>query len=626
MPGQQYGIFQVDYEVVGPDTIKLNVSVVVPAPVPEIGGSTLRLGSTTLGPRRPPATLELDLMNKKLKTGFLARASFSLDLGNCTIRFKAHAESKVFGKEPLGPWNVEFPIEYFWPRPPALPLGKAQIAHVVVVMMENRSFDNLLGWLYADQSNRPPINIPSRPTPTYEGLVENAYFNCPNNSTEKLFATRPPTGGHPWQVPDPDPNELFDSITAQIFGRDAPSPGEGASMGGFVKDYQRLAHKCLGVASMCPEHTKPTHEVRDNADFRQIMQSYGPEQVPVLSALARNYAVCDGWYASAPCQTWPNRAFVHAGTSWGKVNNCELGLTDCVPLAYNVKTVFNVLEDLGKSWCVYYGPNNADHIGPLGSLVRAQFLPRLGSPLLDAHFRRFEEFKTHAKEGRLPAYSFIEPCMMDSQGHENDEHPPHDVRRGEQFLYEVWQAVSTGREWHETLLIITYDEHGGCYDHVPPPWTAVRPDTSGPQRGSTFAFNRFGVRVPAVVVSPYIEPGTVFRSATAVPYDHTSILATLRDWLELPAPRFLASKRVERAPTLASVLTLSRPRTDLPHVEAPPQLLLAAVPARLNRRLNSLQLSLLATTARQSRVGKGILTKSVRSKSRRSPARRRARK
>jgi phospholipase C len=626
VPAHQYGIFQVDHEVVGPDTIRLSVSVVVPAPIPTFGGQALRLGSTIVDSRRPRTLLELDLMNKKLKTGFLARVSFRLDVGNGSVQVKAHAESKVLGKEPLGPWNVEVPIQYFWPRPPARPLGKAQVAHVVVVMMENRSFDNMLGWLYAEQSNRPPINIPSRPTPTYEGLVADTYFNYSSRSTEKIFAARPPTGRHPWQVPDPDPNELFDSITAQIFGQKAPSPGEAASMGGFVKDYQRLTHKCLGVASMCPEHTKPTSEVRDNAAFSQIMQSYGPKEVPVLSALARSYAVCDGWYASAPCQTWPNRAFVHAGSSGGKVNNCEFGLTDCVPLPYDIKTVFNALEDAGKSWCVYYGPNNAHGI-PLGSLVRAQFLPRLGSPLLNAHFRSFEEFKSHANDGLLPAYSFVEPCMMDSQGHEDDEHPPHDVRRGEHFLYEVWKAVSSGREWQKTLLIITYDEHGGCYDHMPPPWTAVRPDTSRSQDGSTFAFNRFGVRVPAVVVSPHIEPGTVFRSATEVPYDHTSILATLRDWLQLPPRRFLASKRVERAPTLASVLTLSTPRSDLPAISPPaPLLLQAAAPPLARRRLTSPQLSLLATAARQNRALWGIWTPPGRSRRHRPPASRRRRR
>jgi phospholipase C len=135
--------------------------------------------------------------------------------------------------------------------------------------------------------------------------------------------------------------------------------------------------------------------------------------------------------------------------------------------------------------------------------------------------------------------------------------------------------VSTGANWAQTLLVITYDEHGGCYDHVPPPWGAIVPDTASFPGAQGFRFNRFGVRVPAVVVSPLIEPGTVFRSPTGIPFDHTSILATLRDWLSIPASAMLPSQRIKAAPTLEFLLTRDQPRDSLPE-DGDEDLLLAA--------------------------------------------------
>jgi phospholipase C len=145
------------------------------------------------------------------------------------------------------------------------------------------------------------------------------------------------------------------------------------------------------------------------------------------------------------------------------------------------------------------------------------------------------------------------------------------VRAGEQFLFEIWQAVSQSPAWQNTLLVITYDEHGGTYDHVMPPWNASCLDAQSNPGQQGFTFNRFGVRVPAVVVSPWIQAGTVFRSdsVVGVPYDHASILASLRDWLEISSEKMLPSTRVANAPTLAQVLSLQTPRTDIPNISVP---------------------------------------------------------
>jgi phospholipase C len=443
-----------------------------------------------------------------------------------------------------------------------------QIKHLVVVMMENRSFDNLLGFLYADVNNQPPINIPAPPSgaqTTFDGLIDSnptsPYWNPSNGDyftgkdPVKVFATRGTTGAQPFLVPDHDPHEEFANITLQIMG---PSGWTGPKMMGFLVDYIT---------------TDPGHPEKAN----QLMASYGPEQVSMISQLARNYAVSDRWFCSTPNQTLPNRAFMHAGTSMGRVNNKPEPL-------YDADTIFEVLEDTGHSWKVY---NDTF----LMSCARLQF-PQLWEPLLKPHFRGMEEFEEDAAAGSLPEYSFVEPSF---QIEPNDMHPPHDVSLGEQFLLRVWKAVSGGKNWNSTLLVITFDEHGGCYDHVEPP-PAIPPDAASNPGEAGFRFDRYGVRIPTLLISPYIEAGTVFRSPTAVPYDHTSILATLRDWLKIPAERMLRSERVAQAPTFANVLTRSQPRADLPAIALSDAL---AKPTTRLVALNDLQWAMLRAQAKR---------------------------
>ena len=426
-------------------------------------------------------------------------------------------------------------------------MGMELVRHLVVLMLENRSFDNMVGYVYAGDGNSPPINIPQpaggSPT-TYDGLCKPApdtdfwnpsnadFFGDPSAVPDKIPATEAVTD---FRMPISDPGEEFVHMTSQLFGPKVTSPTQSDpnQMKGFALDYGSL----------------------DNCMAANIMQCYSAAQVPVITALTRAYAISDRWHASSPTQTWPNRAFVHLGTSLGKVNNAPND-----PFHYDVPTIFNLLEELNFTpWgeLVTWGVYN-DTILP--SLTRLQ-LPRLWDPKLDGHFHDFATFKQHACDGTLPTYSFIEPSFTIDP---NDEHPPHDVRLGEQFIHDVYQAVSTGKDWAQTLLLITYDEHGGCYDHVPPPWNATAPDPQSNPGEAGFCFNRFGVRVPALLISPYIEPGTVFRSTTGVPYDHTSILATIRQWLGIPNDKMLPSARIKAAPDFGNVLTRTTPRTDRP--------------------------------------------------------------
>ncbi len=407
-----------------------------------------------------------------------------------------------------------------------------QIQHVVVVMLENRSFDNLCGWLYQDPP--PPAQfLPGSSSATpFNGLnpglfnpVQESYFTYQSGPTYPIF----PQSNAP-NMPNPDPEEDYPNVNYQLFASEAPNQNPRWANLGFVINYAKVTGTNTPV---------------------QIMEPFSPAQVPVLSSLARNFAISDAWYSSVPSNTWPNRSFFHAGTSNGNVVN---GTTPD-PLAWNVPTIFNVLEGMGVDWRIYTDTVITPSLTWLMS-------PQLW-PYTLTRFGHFADFQSASASGLLLRYSFLEPSFVDKP---NDEHPPHDVVAGEQFLWDIWQAVSLSPAWPETLLLITFDEHGGNYDHVMPPRGAADPDDKSNPGEQSFGFDRFGVRAPMIAVSPLIAPGTVFRSNTSVPYDHTSVLATLRDWLSIPPDKMLASRRIEAAPTLAQLLTLATPRTTLPDV------------------------------------------------------------
>jgi phospholipase C len=270
-----------------------------------------------------------------------------------------------------------------------------------------------------------------------------------------------------------------------------------------------------------------------------VMHYFVPEQLPVLSTLARSFGVSDRWFASAPCETWPNRLFAHAGQSGGLVDNAA------IPLPFFLTTVFRRLEQRGRSWKVYF------HDVPQTAALADLWLR------IPTHFRFFDpEFLADAAGGSLPNYSFVEPRYFTSRllRHiPNDAHPPHNVAYAEQLVADLYNAVRASPAWDRTLVVITFDEHGGCYDHVAPPPAipAGRPARNG------FAFDRFGPRVPAVIISPYVPAGSVIRPAPeGPPFDHTSLIATLGVLFELGPP---LSPRVEVAPDLLSALSLPQP-------------------------------------------------------------------
>jgi phospholipase C len=268
------------------------------------------------------------------------------------------------------------------------------------------------------------------------------------------------------------------------------------------------------------------------------MGVFTPAMLPVLSGLASGFAVCDQWFCSAPTETLPNRAFALAATSQGHM--------DDKTKSWTCPTIFGQLSASNIDWAIY------GYDSP--PLTRQDFSDTTNAD--ESHFGLFTDFQAAAAAGNLKPFTFLEPSWSASG---NSQHPNYDVALGEQLIHDVYYALFNGPAWKSTLLIITYDEHGGCYDHVPPPTNAVPPDSDAGEYG--FDFTRFGPRVPTVLVAPLIAPGTVFRvAAGAMPLDHTSILKTVETRWNLPT----LTARDAAASDIGDVLTLATPRTDDP--------------------------------------------------------------
>jgi len=434
----------------------------------------------------------------------------------------------------------------------------AQIHHIVVLMLENRSFDNALGWLY-DPANPAPFN--RVPPANFEGLYGRTLSNPRPDG-----AAVPVAKGNVLTDPNPDPGEPYEDVYCQIYGQQsapAPIPSPPAlscNMQGFVYNY--AAQKEV---------------VEQKIDPAIIMNCFTPASLPVLSSLAYYYGVCDHWFSSIPSQTVCNRSFAHAGTSSGYVNNDG---SNGVLFVNDTPTIFDLLEAAKRSWKIY---SDSWMITSLALLTQEPVWRYYVSDPHD-HFGHLDSFITAARQpGGLPSYSFIEPIYIDSLlwGAENDMHPEanwykpdgaSNVEAGERLLFKIYNAVRSSPDWSSTLLIILFDEHGGCYDHVCPPAT-VSPDGKvippGQPGGTGFTFDRLGVRVPAVIVSPFTPPQTIVNDC----FDHTSVLTTLINCFQL---RGNLGERQKAAPDVGAALKPMPPRSDLPPIPSPAAAMFAA--------------------------------------------------
>ena len=396
------------------------------------------------------------------------------------------------------------------------------IEHIVVLMLENRSFDHMLGYLYAETGNVSPTGQP------FEGLTGTESNPDSTGKPVTVYQIKP-TDEISYFMPGADPGEGYSATNSQLFGTTtAPTPPTATNQG-FISDYAYT----LGWQSKEKGWSILTGTVDTD-----IMGMFTPAMLPMLSGLATGYAVCDHWYASAPTETLPNRAFVCAGTSQGHMDDKTKSFT--------APSIFGLLSKNNVSWSIYGYTESP--------LTRLDFTDTVNAD--ESHFGLFTDFKSAAANGTLASYVFLEPSWEASG---NSQHPNYNVALGEQLIHDVYTALRNGPAWNQTLLVITYDEHGGCYDHVPPPSGAVPPDSTAGEYG--FDFTRFGVRVPTILVSPMIAAGTVFRvPAGTTPFDHTSILKTVETRWGLPA----LTARDAAAPDIGAVLTLSTPRIDDP--------------------------------------------------------------
>ena len=390
--------------------------------------------------------------------------------------------------------------------------------------MENRSFDHMLGALKAQD-------------PRIDGLTGNESNPDTTGATVKVASK----AQFQSQL-DPDPDHHFPGVDLQIFNGDNSNPRV-PNMQGFIKSYFQ--------------------QQRDVKHSQKIMYYFTPDKLPVLTTLATEFAVFNGWFSSIPGPTICNRAFAHYGTSFGKVG---------MDLFY-VKEPFQSIYDRmvtakpARTSKLYYY-DQASSTMEIVNLLQHQ------SEL----FGTYDQFIADCSKGTLPDYSFVEPNYNDHDGDAgaiiaSDQHPDHHVQEGERFIASVYNAIRQNPGlWKTTALLVVYDEHGGIYDHVLPPACmkdgfVAQPNDTG--TGRAFEFDRLGVRVPAILVSPWIPKGTVVKGPQEPgggrTFEHASIPATV-------TKLFLGdydqrSPREKAADTFLDLLTLPQMRDDTPEFQ-----------------------------------------------------------
>ncbi len=399
--------------------------------------------------------------------------------------------------------------------------GLPPIQCVVVLMLENRSFDHLFG-------NWPGVS----------GLAQGPFSNRPNPSAPANGAgNKAINAGQPALfsvAKGQGPSHSLDGTNVQLFTTQVVPSGAAlkpVNNRGFVQSYQsELAVDGFGGAG---------------ADLTPVMQTFATGQLPGLTALAQNFVLCDQWYAEVPGPTMPNRLYMHAATSAGWARNDW-------SLPLDSHTIYEQMQTNGRTWAVYYSDQNEV----------AQY-SRINTQR--ANFKLYESgFATDAAAAKLANYNFIIPRFAGSatDGPVTSMHAPQDVRPGDQLVADVYAALRSSPQWQQTLLIVTFDEHGGYFDHGNPP-AAVNPDgINSPAPGDNasfapqFSFDRAGLRVPTILASPYLAKGVVCSK----PLQHTSVLAMVRKLFGIAAP---LTKRDAAAATFEE-LFIAAPRSDTP--------------------------------------------------------------
>lgn len=394
------------------------------------------------------------------------------------------------------------------------------IEHLFVLMLENRAFDHMLGFS-AIRGRDAETDAPTQ----VNGLAgnESNEFNGSSYCVSKGADNVMPF----------DPGHEFTNVLEQLCGAGVNYPGGAYPLinaSGFVASY---------VSS------------GGSAAPGEIMKCFAPEQLPVLMALAQEFAICDNWHASMPGPTWPNRMFVHAASSGGldhsPTNQEIVGWETIGGFPFKAGSIFDALKRKGVSHRIYAGDDF-----PMVAALK-------GISLFDIH--HYSDFAGDLAKAAYPySYVFIEPSydVVNEYRNSTSQHPLTDIALGERLIKETYEAIRRSAVWDTSVLIITWDEHGGFYDHGTPP-PAVAPGDSSPNDKYNkygFTFEQYGPRVPALVISPLIAQNTIDHRL----YDHASVPAMIEAVFGLSP----LTARDRQANSPHRLLSLSAARTDAP--------------------------------------------------------------
>jgi phospholipase C len=402
-----------------------------------------------------------------------------------------------------------------------------------VLVLENRSFDHMLGF-----SKLNGIDAVTGAETDLVGLsniteVDGMLLADESNTDSKgaRYQAQAPTD-IALQV---DPGHEFVDMKQQL-GWGPPGPRNE----GFVRNFESHI-----ASALRDDPDSPTAQASPGV----VMRCMHPDQVPVLATLARKYAVCDMWFASAPLPTWPNRMFIHAASSGGMDDSpgwSDIAEHDVAGYEFENGTIFNRLEAAGLKWQVYEGDEYP---------VSWAFAGVHGSDITD-----MDDFHDEVLDNDFPySYVFIEPnydCVPTGHYEDgNSQHPYGSITKGELLISRIYDALRASPHWEESAFVILYDEGGGFFDHVAPPDAVPPGDKVYPERvGHSFDFTKLGPRIPAVIVSPWIPEATIDHTQ----YDHTSLLNTVERRFGL-AP---LTDRDASAADFAHLFRLRSPRTD----------------------------------------------------------------
>jgi phospholipase C len=379
------------------------------------------------------------------------------------------------------------------------------ITNVIVITLENHSFDNYFGRLGAflnrTDIESPPPNA-SNPGPPYDGGALDDAGN----------------GIYPYTHAD----HLCTLDTNHEWNGSLLEWADGG-MTGFVQQNDGWS------AGDLPQGADPSL-----ASGARAMFYYDQTDIPFYYALAQNFAIADHYHASLRGPTWPNRMYQWSATSFGITINTfppvsQYGFPPTGSdggYAPDEVSILDELEERHTDWMIY-----ADALPTMAVVHGIGYLNRWGRPVI----QKTADFMAAAKAGTLPSMAFVDPDTTHENADGQDEHPPADIQIGQKFVSDIVHAVMASPQWPHAAIFITWDEHGGFYDHVPPP-SACIPDNldpvlGGPDNTIPAKFDHLGMRVPFIVVSPYAKKGYVGH----VVYDHTSVLRFIEAKFKVPA-------------------------------------------------------------------------------------------